>query len=77
MEVVQLYARELVASVSPPVRRLRDFTKISLAPGESRIVRFRLPVQRLAFVGRDDRFGVEPGEFEVMVSSLKSRFTVE
>ncbi len=77
MEVVQLFVRQLVASVSPPVRRLRDFTKIGLEAGETRVVRFRLPVQQLAFVGRDDRLGVEPGEFEVMIGSGRARFTVE
>ncbi|MDB4881224.1 MAG: beta-glucosidase, partial [Gemmatimonadetes bacterium] len=42
-EVVQLYVRQLTASVSPPVRRLRDFQRITLGPGEGRTVTFRLP----------------------------------
>src|ERR1700693_195749 len=54
-EVVQLYVRDLYASVDPPVKRLRDFEKIALAPGERRTVTFRLPIQRLAFIGRDNR----------------------
>jgi len=75
-EPVQLYVRDLVASIDPPMRRLRDFTKVSLAPGEKRTVTFRLPVSRLAFVGRDDRWVVEPGDFDVMVGGLTARLTV-
>ena len=77
MEVVQLYVRELVASVSPPMRRLRDFEKVALAPGGKREMTFRIPVSRLAFVGRDNRMGVEPGEFEVQIGGKVARFTVE
>jgi beta-glucosidase len=75
-EVVQLYVRDRVASIAPPVQRLRGFEKVSLAPGESRTVSIRLPVSRLAFVGRDNRFVVEPGEFDVMVGSLTHLFVV-
>src|SRR5207248_2883024 len=75
-DVVQLYVRDLVASIDPPMRRLRDFQKVALAPGERRTVTFRLPVQRLAFVGRDDRWIVEPGEFDVIVGGLTARLTV-
>ena len=77
MEVVQVYVRQMYASVSPPVKKLRDFEKISLARGEQRVVTFRIPVQRLAFVGRDNRLGVEPGEFEVQVGGRVTKFTVE
>jgi beta-glucosidase len=75
-EVVQLYVRQLYASVDPPMHRLRDFQKITLAPGEVRTVTFRLPIDRLAFVGRDDRMGVEPGVFEVQVGGLTARLDV-
>ena len=76
MEVVQLYSRQLVASVDPPVRRLRDFRKVLLAPGERRTVTFRLPVQRLAIVGRENHLAVEPGGFDLIVGSLTTRLTV-
>ncbi len=76
-EVVQLYVRDLYASVDPPVRRLRDFEKISLAPGERRTVTFRLPIQRLAFIGRDNRPIVEPGDFDLMVGGLRTRLVVK
>ena len=77
MEVVQLYARQAYASVVPPVRRLRDFEKISLEPGERRVVTFRVPVQRLAFVGRNNRWVVEPGDFELQVGGRKAVFAVQ
>lgn len=75
-EVVQLYVRDLYASVEPSMERLRDFRKIDLQPGERRTVTFRLPIQRLAFVGRDDRWIVEPGDFDVMIGGLTQRLTV-
>lgn len=75
-EVVQLYVRDLYASVDPPMRRLRDFEKILLAPGERRVVTFRLPISRLAFVGRDLTTRVEPGEFEVQVGGRTARLIV-
>ena len=75
-EVVQLYVRDLYASVDPPMRRLRDFEKLLLAPGERRVVSFRLPIGRLAFVGRDLVTRVEPGEFEVQVGGRTARLMV-
>ncbi|MEO7456062.1 MAG: glycoside hydrolase family 3 N-terminal domain-containing protein [Gemmatimonadaceae bacterium] len=77
VEVVQVYVRQMYASVSPPVRKLRDFTKITLKRGERRVVSFRIPVSRLAFVGRDNRLGVEPGEFEVQVGGRMTKFSIE
>lgn len=76
-EVVQLYVRERYASVDPPFERLRAFSKISLAPGERRVVTFRVPVRDLAFVGRDNRWVIEPGPFDVMVGSLTGQFAVQ
>jgi beta-glucosidase len=76
-EVVQLYVRDLYASVDPPVRRLRAFEKVLLAPGERRTVVFRLPVQQLAFIGRDDKPVIEPGDFDVMVAGLSGRLVVQ
>jgi beta-glucosidase len=76
-EVVQLYVRDLYASIDPPVKRLRDFEKISLATGERRTVTFRLPIQRLAFIGRADRPVVEPGDFDVTIGGLTTRLVVK
>lgn len=75
-EVVQLYVRDLYASITPAMRRLRAFEKIELRPGERRVVRFRVPVREIAFVGRDNRWVVEPGEFEVQVGGETARFHV-
>lgn len=75
-EVVQLYVRDLYASVAPPVRRLRGFEKISLAAGQERLVSFRLPITELAIIGRGNRPVVEPGEFDVLIGPLERRFEV-
>ncbi len=71
-EVVQLYVRDRVASVSRPVRELKGFQKITLAPGESRSVRFTLRRADLMFVGSDLRWRAEPGEFDVWVAPSAS-----
>ena len=64
-ESVLLYSSDLVASVVPDVKRLRQFTKIELAPGESRTVRLEFPAEELAFVGRDGRWRLEKGQFRI------------
>lgn len=75
-EVVQLYLRDLVASVTPPDKRLRRFAKIQLEPGQSRTLAFELERDDLAFIGQDNRPTVEPGEFEVLVGGLAEKFTL-
>ncbi len=75
-EVVMVFVRDLVASVEPPVRRLRAFEKLTLAPGERRTVSFSIPVQDLAFVGREGAYVVEPGAFEVQVGGMVAPFEV-
>ena len=67
-EVVQLYTHDRVASLTRPVRELKAFRKISLAPGQSEIVRFTLRPADLSFVGRDNKWVVEPGTFDVWVA---------
>ncbi|NLX42354.1 MAG: hypothetical protein GXY79_02625, partial [Chloroflexi bacterium] len=66
-EVVQLYVRDLVGSVTRPVKELKGFCRVSLAPGESREVRFEVPVAQLGFYGLDNRWTVEAGDFHVWV----------
>jgi len=66
-EVVQLYVRDRVGSVTRPVKELKDFQRVSLAPGEERQVRFEVPVQRLGFHGPAMEYAVEPGGFNVWV----------
>lgn len=67
-EVVQLYIRDRVASVTRPIRELKGFKKVRLAPGETREVEFSLTRQDLTFIGRDLRPVVEPGVFDVWVA---------
>lgn len=73
-EVVQLYTSDLVASITPDMRRLRRFEKIHLEPGESRRVSFTLKASDLAFVNAKNQWVTEPGEFEVMIHDQKTRF---
>ena len=75
-EVVQLYVRDLVASVTPPVRRLRRFARVTIAPGASRTVSFALAAHELSFIGRDNKPVLEPGEFDAIIGDLTSRFEV-
>jgi beta-glucosidase len=76
MDVIQVYSRQFYASVAPAVRKLRAFEKVSLAPGETRMIKLDIPVSRLAIVGRNDRASVEPGEFELQSGGLSAKFTV-
>jgi beta-glucosidase len=68
-EVVQLYLRDLHASVTRPVKELRGFARVSLAPGERRTVLFTLHAEQLAFTGVDGRLLLEPGRHRVMVGT--------
>jgi beta-glucosidase len=68
-EVVQLYIRDVVSSVTRPVKELRGFRRITLDPGETTTVAFDITPERLAFYGLDMVFRVEPGEFRLMVGS--------
>jgi len=64
--MVQLYIRDLIASVTRPLRELRGFQHVTLAPGETRTVRLPLSADDLAFWRADMTFGTEPGRFLVM-----------
>ena len=74
-EAVLVYVSDLVASISPPNKRLRRFAKISLEPGQSRTLNFKLRRDDLSFIGADNKPVAEPGEFDVKVGSLSQRFT--
>jgi beta-glucosidase len=76
-EAVLVYVSDLVASISPPKRRLRRFAKISLEPGQSRTLTFKLRRDDLSFIGADNKPVAEPGEFDVKVGSLTQRFTLK
>lgn len=66
-EVAQLYVRDLVGSVTRPVKELKGFQKTSLQPGETKELKFLLTEHDLSFYRRDMSFGTEPGEYEIMV----------
>ena len=67
-EIAQVYVRDLVGSVTRPVKELKAFERITLAPGESRTVALSLPVSELAFYGLDMVKKVEPGDFQLWVA---------
>ena len=66
-EVLQLYIRDLVSSVTRPVKELKGFTKVRLEPGESTTVAFTIGPEALAFHDVRMQYVVEPGEFAIMV----------
>ncbi|HEU5132596.1 MAG TPA: glycoside hydrolase family 3 C-terminal domain-containing protein, partial [Pyrinomonadaceae bacterium] len=68
-EVVQLYIRDLVATMTRPVKELKGFQRVSLQPGEKRRVEFAIGPEHLGFWNREMRYVVEPGEFQVMVGA--------
>jgi beta-glucosidase len=76
-EVVQLYLRDVISTVSLPVKRLRGFRKISLEPGAGTTVEFTLGPEDLALLDRQLNWVVEPGQFELMIgrSSKDIRLT--
>ena len=68
-EAVLLYSSDLIASVVPDNKRLRDFTKIALEPGETKTVTFQLPAKKLAFVGACGKWTLEEGDFILKVGN--------
>ncbi len=75
-EAVQLYISDLFASIAPSVRRLRGFQKISLKAGETQTVTFKITAQDLAFVGIDNKWITEPGDFKAMIGELSVDFNL-
>ena len=67
-EVAQLYVHDIVGSAVRPIKELKGFKRVELAPGESKIVTFELPVSDLAFWNIDMEYVVEPGDFELWVA---------
>lgn len=68
-EVVQMYIRDKVSSVTRPVKELKGFERITLAPGETKTVALEITPEHLAFYDIDMKYVVEPGEFEIMVGN--------
>jgi len=81
-EVVQLYVRDLVGSVTRPVKELKGFERVTVAPGESKDVTFTLSAADLAFYTAAGEWEAEPGDFQVFVGSSSrdvkdARFTLK
>lgn len=76
-EIVLAFTHDLVASVAMPVRELKAFQRISLAPGETKTVSLSFPVSALALLDRQMKRVVEPGDFELSVGPLTTRFAVQ
>ncbi|HYJ46111.1 MAG TPA: fibronectin type III-like domain-contianing protein, partial [Pyrinomonadaceae bacterium] len=73
-EIVQLYIRDLVSSVTRPVKELKDFRRISLAPGESKTVTFTITPDKLSFLNLNMERVVEPGWFDIMVGTSSVKY---
>lgn len=81
-EVVQLYIRDLVGSVTRPVKQLKGFQRLALQPGESKTVQFTLTAEDLMFAGPDESPILEPGEYHVWIApnsvqGLQKTFTLK
>jgi beta-glucosidase len=68
-EIVQLYIRDKISSVTRPVKELRGFQRVSLNPGETKTAMLDITPELLAFHNIDMQFLVEPGEFDIMTGS--------
>lgn len=75
-EVVELYLSDLYASITPDVKRLKGFEKISLKPGETKTVNFQLSKNELSFINQNNISVVESGDFEIGIANLKTTFSV-
>lgn len=81
-EVVQLYIRDRVGSVVRPVLELKDFSKINLKAGETKVIHFNIDTEKLSFYNQKMQWVAEPGEFDVMIGAsskdirLKDEFSL-
>jgi beta-glucosidase len=69
VEIVQLYISDLVASVTPPVKLLKGFKRVSLEPGETKEVIFNISTEQLKYWNKNMEYKADPGEFEVMAGT--------
>jgi beta-glucosidase len=73
-EIVQLYIRDLVSSVTRPIMELKDFKRLSLAPGESKTVEFVITPDKLSFLDLNLKNVIEPGWFDIMVGTSSVKY---
>lgn len=81
-ETVQLYVRDIAGSLTRPVKELKAFRRVGLAPGQSETVEFELGAADLSFYRRDGSFGPEPGRFSIWAATrsdggLQAEFTLD
>ena len=75
-EVIQVYCSDLVASITPSVKRLRGFKKLYLKANQSRTIKLFIPINELAFVGKENKWITESGEFILSIGNKKINFEI-
>ncbi len=75
-EIIQLYSSDLYASITPDIKRLRDFNRVEIKAGEKKTITFDLPVDELAFVNADNQLVVEPGNFKLTIDRFSKEISV-
>ena len=75
-EIIQLYSSDLYASITPDIKRLRDFNRVEIKAGEKKTITFDLPVDELAFVNSDNQLVVEPGNFKLTIDRFSKEISV-
>jgi len=76
-EIVQMYIREVVSLPTRPVMELKDFARITLQPGETRVVKFTLNREKLQALGLDMKRRVPPGKYAIMVGKNSAEFLTD
>ena len=76
-EVVQLYLQDKFASVARPVKELKDFQKVMLKAGESKIIRFTINKEKLSFYNQQLKWGAEAGDFKLMIGTASNNIQLE
>jgi beta-glucosidase len=76
-EVVQIFISDEIASITPSVKRLRAFKKVNIKPNTTETIAFKIPLHELAFVGKDNSWITESGNFLLFVGDLKAEFSLK
>ncbi len=76
-EVIQVYTRDLIASVTRPVKELKRFRKVLLKPGETKVIHFSLTTKDLKLLNEELQWVTEPGAFQLMIGSSSSDIRLE
>ena len=76
-EVVRVFISDIYASITPPLKRLRAFRKIYLKAGQTKLVRFSIPLNDLAFVNADNKWELESGDFSILIDHCNKTFSLK